>query len=95
VRGVAFDGGHGIEKVQISIDGGQMWEDALLDDGSAGKYAYRAFTYAFKPKNSGKVTIMCKASNKKGEEQPFAKDVQWNHGGYKYNGIDEVTVEVV
>jgi len=95
VRGVAFDSGHGIEKVQISIDGGLMWEDALLDDGSKGKYAYRAFTYAFKPKNSGKLTIMCKATNKKGEEQPFAKDIKWNHGGYKYNGIDQVTVEVV
>ena len=95
VRGVAFDGGHGIKKVQISIDGGNLWEDALLDDGSAGKYAYRSFTYAFKPKTRGKVSIICKASNKKGEEQPFAKDIQWNHGGYKYNGIDEVTVEVV
>jgi len=95
VRGVAFDGGHGIEKVQISIDGGQLWADANLDDGSAGKYAYRAFTYTFNPKNSGKLTIMSKASNKKGEEQPFAKNIQWNHGGYKYNGIDAVTVEVI
>ncbi len=95
VRGVAFDGGHGIEKVEISIDGGLVWEEALLDDGSAGKYAYRAFTYAFKPKESGTLTIMCKATNTKSETQPFAKDIQWNHGGYKYNGIDEVTVEVV
>jgi sulfoxide reductase catalytic subunit YedY len=95
VRGVAFDGGHGIKKVQISIDGGIMWENADLDDGSAGKYAYRGFKYTFKPKNSGKLTIMCKASNKKGEEQPFAKDIKWNRGGYKYNGIDEVTVEAV
>jgi len=38
---------------------------------------------------------MAKAINKIGQEQPFAKDVKWNHGGYKYNGIDEVTVEVV
>ena len=51
--------------------------------------------YEFKPKNSGKLTIMCRARNKKGEEQPFAKNIQWNRGGYKYNGIDEVTVEVV
>ena len=72
-----------------------IWEDALLDNGSAGEYAYRAFTYTFKPKNSGKVTIMCKPSNKKGETQPFAKDIKWNRGGYKYNGIDEVTVEVI
>jgi len=95
VRGVAFDGGHGIKKVQVSTDKGNVWEEAKLDDGNAGKYAYRAFTYAFKPKNSGKLTIMCKATNEKGEVQPFAKDVEWNRGGYKYNGIDEVTVEVV
>jgi len=95
VRGVAFDGGHGIQKVQLSIDGGNSWEDASLDDGEEGKYAYRAFTYAFKPKENGRVTIMCKASNKKGDEQPFAKNIQWNRGGYKYNGIDKVTVEVL
>ena len=95
VRGVAFDGGHGIKRVQISVDGGKLWNEAKLDDGTQGKYAYRAFSYTFKPVQSGKVSILCKASNKKGEEQPFSQDIQWNHGGYKYNGIDEVTVEVV
>ncbi len=95
VRGVAFDGGHGIKKVQISIDGGEIWSDAKLDDGTQSKYAYRAFSYTFKPMQSGNVSILCKASNEKGEEQPFAQDIKWNHGGYKYNGIDEVTVEVV
>jgi len=38
---------------------------------------------------------MARATNTKGETQPFSKDVKWNRGGYKYNGIDEVTVEVV
>ena len=95
VRGVAFDGGHGIKEVQISIDGGNLWEDAALDDGKQGKYAYRSFTYAFKPKERAKLTIMCKATNTKGEEQPFAKDIKWNRGGYKYNGIDAVTIEVL
>jgi len=95
VRGVAFDGGHGIKRVQISVDGGKLWNEAKLDDGTQGKYAYRAFSYTFKPTQNSKVSILCKASNKKGEEQPFAQDIQWNHGGYKYNGIDEVTVEVV
>ncbi len=95
VRGIAFDAGYGIKKVQISLDGGELWNDAILDDGSQGKYAYRSFTYTFKPKDNGKLTILCKASNEKGEEQPFAKDIEWNHGGYKYNGIDKVTVEVL
>ena len=71
------------------------WNDAKLDNGSQGKYAYRAFTYTLKPEESGTLNILCKASNEQGEEQPFAQDIKWNHGGYKYNGIDEVTVEVV
>ncbi len=95
VRGVAFDGGHGIEKVELSIDNGTTWIEAKLDDGTQGKYAYRSFSYAFTPKQNGKLTILSKATNKKGEVQPLAKEIGWNHGGYKYNGIDKVTIEVV
>ena len=95
VRGVAFDDGHGIDKVLISTDGGKNWKEALLDDGRAGRYAFRAFRYTINPTKKGKMTIMAKAINRLGEEQPFAKDVKWNHGGYKYNGIDEVTINVI
>ena len=95
VRGVAWDDGHGIKNVMVSIDAGKTWEEALLGDGSQGRYGYRAFRFSFKPKTFGKVTIMAKAINKIGKAQPFAKDIPWNHGGYKYNGIDEVTVEVI
>ena len=92
---VAFDAGHGIKKVEVSIDGGENWMKALLDDDREGKYAFRAFRCAFKPMQSGELTIMSRATNEKGEVQPFAKEIRWNHGGYKYNGIDEVTIEVV
>ncbi len=95
VRGVAWDDGHGIEKVMVSIDNGKTWGEALLDSGRLGRYAYRAFRFHFKPKGYGQLKIMAKAMNKIGKEQPLAKDIPWNHGGYKYNGIDEVTVEVV
>ncbi|MFT7879798.1 MAG: molybdopterin-dependent oxidoreductase [Sulfurimonas sp.] len=95
VRGVAFDSGQGIREVLISLDEGKTWDQAILDDGSQGRYGFRSFRYSFKPTKYGKVKIMSKAINKLGEEQPFAKDIKWNHGGYKYNGIDEVTVEVV
>jgi sulfoxide reductase catalytic subunit YedY len=95
IRGVAWDGGHGIKDVMVSTDGGETWEKALLDDGKQGRYGYRAFRHTFKPTKYGKVKIMSKAISKLGEEQPLAKEIKWNHGGYKYNGIDEVTVEVV
>ncbi len=94
VRGVAFDGGYGIKKVEISIDGGKTWEEAHLKK-NGGRYSFREFLYTFKPTKYGKVTIMAKATNTLGETQPFAKDFKWNHGGYKFNGIDEVTIEIV
>jgi sulfoxide reductase catalytic subunit YedY len=93
VRGVAWDDGHGIKAVKVSVDDGKTWEDALIK--KAGRYAYQAFRYAFKPTQYGKVKIMAKAIDNLGNEQPLAKNVLWNHGGYKYNGIDEVTVEVI
>jgi len=95
VRGVAFDDGTGITSVKVSVDGGKTWNDATLDDGSAGRYAFRGFRHSFKPQTLGKLTIMAKAINRAGKEQPLDKDVKWNHGGYKYNGIDEITVEVI
>ncbi len=94
VRGVAFDSGHGIKEVLISFNSGKTWESSqLLQELSP--FAFREFRFAFKPMQKGEVTIMAKAINNLGEEQPFAKDIQWNHGGYKYNGIDSVTIEVV
>jgi sulfoxide reductase catalytic subunit YedY len=95
VRGVAFDGGEGIAKVEISLDKGETWKQAELDEGKAGKYAYRAFRYAFTPQQAGTISIMARATNVKGEMQPFAHEVKWNRGGYKFNGIDEVTIEAV
>ncbi len=95
VRGLAWDDGHGIKDVMVSVDKGKTWKKALLDDGKLGRYAYRAFRFAYKPNKYGDISIMTKAINKLGEEQPFAKDIKWNHGGYKFNGIDEVKVKVV
>ncbi|MDH4944096.1 molybdopterin-dependent oxidoreductase [Sulfurimonas sp. C5] len=94
VRGVAFDDGTGIRDVMISTDEGKTWEKALLKQDN-GRYSYTEFRYSFKPTKYGQLKFMAKAINRLGKEQPLAKDILWNHGGYKYNGIDVVTVEVV
>ena len=76
------------------MNGGKTWALAELED-ELSPHAFRVFKFSFRPKDKGKITIMAKATNRLGEEQPFAKDIQWNHGGYKYNGIDSVTITVV
>jgi sulfoxide reductase catalytic subunit YedY len=94
LKGVAFDAGSGIKEVFISLDSGGSWERATLEK-ELSPFAFRAFSFKFRPKNSGRVTLMAKAVNTLGQEQPFAKEIQWNHGGYKYNAIDSVTIEVI
>ena len=94
IKGVAFDGGSGIAKVEISLDGGTSWKETSLGK-ELGKYAFRVFTYNLKPLNKGKLTIMARATNNKGQTQPFAHEIGWNHGGYAYNGIDTIELEIV
>ncbi len=95
VRGVAFDQGKGIRAVVCSIDNGKTWHQAHLEKDKEGRYAFREFRFSFKPNKYGKLKIMSKAISMDGSEQPLAQQIKWNHGGYKYNGVDEVTVEVV
>ncbi len=95
VRGVAWDEGKGIRSVLVSTDEGKTWQEAVLGKDIHGRYSFREFRYSFKPSKYGKQKIMSKAINKAGEEQPLAQEIKWNHGGYKYNGVDEVTIEVI
>ena len=94
VQGVAFDSGHGIKAVLISLNGGKSWEKSELAE-ELSPYAFRTFKFTIKATKRARVNIMAKAINMLDEEQPFAKEIQWNHGGYKYNGIDSVTITVV
>jgi len=73
---------------------GKTWEKALLKQEN-GRYAYTEFRFHHKPTKYRKINIYGKSSQYVRQRQPLAKDIGWNHGGYKYNGIDKVTVEVV
>ena len=45
VHGVAWDRGHGIRQVDVSIDGGKTWKPAQLSHDS-GRFSFRAFSFA-------------------------------------------------
>jgi sulfite dehydrogenase len=92
VRGIAFDGGHGIREVAFSGDGGQSWRVARLGD-DLGRYSFREWRIAFKPERTGPATLMARALNRLGESQPF--EPLWNPAGYLRNVVEPVRVEVV
>jgi DMSO/TMAO reductase YedYZ molybdopterin-dependent catalytic subunit len=90
LAGVAFSGEAGIDRVELSFDGGKSWTEAKLD-GPATPYGFRVFRHAWKAE-PGSYEIACRATDSAGASQP--ETPVWNPGGYLYNAIDRVKVEV-
>ncbi len=91
LRGMAFDGGAGIQLVEVSSDGGGSWSAAKLGP-DLGRYAFRPWT-AEVTLAPGAHALQVRAVNAKGEGQP-AKS-QWNPSGYMRNVIETVSVTAV
>jgi sulfite oxidase len=91
IKGVAWAGEADITKVEISTDGGASWNAAQLGKDHA-KYAWRLWSYAWKPAKSGDYVILSRATDSQGRVQPDA--AVWNPSGYLYNAYDQVKVYV-
>ena len=90
IQGLAFDGGDGIEKVELSSDSGKHWMTANLST-DLGRFSWRRWHFFWQPQAPGKITWMVKATNAKGETQPFH---QWNRSGYLRNEIEKLEIVV-
>jgi len=92
LRGVAWDRGNGILRVDVSLDGGKNWQGALLDR-ELGRYAFRTFRLETGPLPRGTAEIRVRATSNSKEAQP---DV-WkpNPSGYHFNTPQRLTVTVV
>ena len=91
IKGVAWAGEADITKVEISTDGDVSWNAAQLGKDQA-KYAWRLWTYQWKPAKSGDHVILSRATDSQGRTQPDA--AIWNPSGYLYNAYDQVKVYV-
>lgn len=91
VRGQAFSGFERITSVELSTDGGKSWSAAQLGE-DLGRHAFRPWSFRFVPSEPGKVVLMVRASDGKGNRQ--SDDAKWNPGGYLWNRIErqEVTI---
>ena len=91
VRGAAYAGEAGIEKVEISVDSGTSWHPARLI-GPEQPYAWRHWEYLWEAKVGGDYTIMARATDTNGRRQP--ETAHWNALGYGNNGVREHAVMV-
>ena len=88
VGGIAWDGGYGINTVEVSSDGGRTWTAATLGE-DLGRFAFRTFSYTLSPKARGKQTVMARATNKIGQAQ--TSELIHNPAGYHHNVVHSVT----
>jgi DMSO/TMAO reductase YedYZ molybdopterin-dependent catalytic subunit len=92
IRGIAWDGGYGIRRVELSLDGGTNWRAATLgaDDG---RFAFRSWSFRFTPAKPGAVTVLARASNVVGQTQ--AEVLIFNPAGYHNNVVRPLPLTVV
>jgi DMSO/TMAO reductase YedYZ molybdopterin-dependent catalytic subunit len=88
VKGIAWDGGYGIQTVELSTDGGQSWRPAKLGE-DLGRFSFRPWSYPFAPA-AGANTVMVKATNGIGASQPVSPI--FNPAGYHHNAVQKISV---
>jgi DMSO/TMAO reductase YedYZ molybdopterin-dependent catalytic subunit len=72
VFGAAWSGGSGIQKVEVSTDGGKSWSPAALD-AARDPSAWVLFTYDWVP-SPGTHEVVVRATDGRGRRQPEGRD---------------------
>jgi sulfite dehydrogenase (cytochrome) subunit A len=91
VQGVAWDRGHGIKQVEVSLDGGKTWKQATLGK-DLGRFAFRAFSLPTGKLPAGNYIVASRATNNAGETQ--VDKLKFNPAGYHNNVPQQITVTV-
>lgn len=92
LKGIAFDSGSGIKKVEVSFDGGRKWIGTTLGQ-DLGRFSYRGWSLRHTFNEKGRTLLMVRAVANSGEKQPTK--ATWNHGGYNRNVIERTDIKVV
>lgn len=88
LRGIAFDGGSGIARVEVSTDDGATWAEATLGE-DLGKYSFRQWTLPVTLK-AGDHSLKVRATSTAGETQPT--ELRWNPAGYMRNVVETTRI---
>jgi sulfane dehydrogenase subunit SoxC len=90
LEGRAWSGWAPIERVEVSVDGGESWREASLAE-PLGAFAWRGWSYEWEAE-PGEYELSCRATDGAGNVQPaFA---EWNYDGFCNNGVQRVRAVV-
>jgi len=90
IAGVAFAGDRGISKVEVSVDGGSTWNEAVLKKPKS-PYSWVLWAYLWNPTNKGTATIVARAYDGTGVLQDQTVNEPFPNGASGYQSI-QVTV---
>jgi sulfite oxidase len=94
IRGVAWSGDVApVTAVDVSVDGGRTWNAATLRMGQRTAFGWRQWEFRWTPERTSYYTILARARDTAGNTQPL--DQEWNPGGYGWNVVPRVSVDVV
>jgi len=92
VRGVAWDGGSGLERVELSVDRGATWKRARLGE-DLGRYSLRPWSFTLAaPDRVAAVPVWVRATSRNGTTQP--PEPVPNPAGYHNNRIQTLDLLV-
>ena len=90
VRGLAWSGEGEIVGVEVSIDGGETWQDAHVEY-SPDRWLWKRWSYLWNVDRPGPHRIMARATDEMGRVQPVT---EWNYQLKHFDGIVSVDLTV-
>lgn len=91
ISGIAWDGGSGVARVEVSLDSGATWREAKLGR-DMGRYSWRQWRYDFEPKSAGVTTVLARATARDGSTQ--SDKLVHNPAGYHHNVVQRADYHV-
>ena len=91
IRGHAWAGENEVKEVVVSIDFGATWTKTNLAK-PVNRYAWQRWTASLTFPVAGYYEVWARATDSKGNTQPFA--VAWNPNGYLYNAMHRIALRV-
>lgn len=106
ITGVAWSGDDTVERVEVSVNGGDTWNETEFIGPELGQYAVRKFRYVWDTER-GEHTLLSRATDERGRKQPATisepeaglrgikgNQYPWNQKGYGNNAYVPLGVSV-
>lgn len=87
IAGLAFAGDRGIERVEVSTDGGETWTEATLRDPLSG-YTWVVWSAEWTPPGKGRYRLLVRATDKEGRTQTAELSEPFPSGATGYHVVD-------